>query len=77
MALSKKEVDKAIKSLSREFNKIAMFGYEKAGRGRYKLVVDSAPETKKKEIAEHAEKVVGRALQKDEIVYNNNGPIYF
>lgn len=69
MALSKKEVNKAIKSLSKEFGKAAMFGYEKSTRGNYKLVVDSAPEGIKKEIMTTAAKSLGRPLKRDEIVY--------
>lgn len=70
MSLTKKEVTKVVKSLTREFGKVAMFGYQKTTGGGFKLAVDSAPEDKKKEILVSAAKSLGRPLKKDEVVYS-------
>ena len=69
MSLTKKEITKVVKSLTREFGKVAMFGYQKTMNGGFKLAVDSAPEEKKKDILVNAGKALGRPLKKDEIVY--------
>lgn len=73
MSLSKKEITKVVKSLSREFGRVAMFGYQKTLNGRFKLVVDGAPETRKGDILRSAGKALGRPLLKDEVVYSKSG----
>ena len=70
MSLTKKEITKVVRSLSREFGKVAMFGYQKTTNGAYKLAVDDAPDDKKKDILASAGKALGRPLRKDEIVYS-------
>lgn len=72
MSLTKKEITKVVRSLTREFGKVAMFGYQKTANGAYKLAVDEAPEDKKKDIFVSAGKALGRPLKRDEIVYSGS-----
>lgn len=73
MSLSRKEITKVVKSLSREFGRVAMFGYQKTVSGHFKLVIDSAPEARKEEILRSAGRALGRPLRRDDVVYSKNG----